>query len=112
MAAEAALVSRDPAVRSEAQQPLISGENFRRPLGIRVGAVAVWPAARGVAEVAAAAAALACIGRTARDGRMTTVCLVAAVAAVGAAAPADKGGSKVVRHSRSSFPLRCSRAGA
>jgi glycerol-3-phosphate O-acyltransferase len=59
MASKAALVTRDPAVRSEARQPQISGAHFREPTGIRIWAVAVTPATRGVAAVVAAAAALA-----------------------------------------------------
>jgi hypothetical protein len=112
MAAKAALVIRDPAVRSEARQPQIFGAHLPEPTGIRVGVGAVWLAAREVVAAAAAVAALARITRKAEDGGMTTVYLQAAVAAVGAAGPADKGGSKVVRHSRSSFTLRCSRTGA
>ena len=60
MAAKATLVTRDPAVRSGARQRQISGAHFPEPTGVRVWAVAVWPAARGVAAVAAAAAALTC----------------------------------------------------
>jgi hypothetical protein len=99
MAAKAALVIRGPAVRSEARQRQISGAHLPEPTGIRVGAVAVCLAARGVAAVAAAVAALARITRKAEDGGMTTACPLAGVAAVGAAGPAGKGGSKAALRS-------------